>query len=172
MALDREAFLAVLEDSYSAYYNIIKDDLPAELPMVFRADYFQRSEAFFVSRKIPMYANETNEYVYVFSKPGFTGAETEACMQYALDDGLPRVKPHKEHQYTNIKVCFLADEFDDEALRSVKQAKFQKTYNHSLWGYSNLLAVAVDVDSESIKTNFAGRDMKKYFKKLFAAQKK
>ena len=93
-------------------------------------------------------------------------------MQYALDDGLPKVKPHKEHQYTNIKVIFLADAFEEDAITEIRRRKFQVSYHHSLWGYSSLITTAVDVNDEKVWTNAAGKDMKKYFSKLFAAQKK
>lgn len=172
MALDREEFLFLLEDSFSAYYNIIKDGLPAELPMSFRADFFQRAERYWLSKNIPIYGNETNEYVYVFSAAHFSQDEISRCIQYALDDGLPRVRPHKEHQYTNIKTVFVADAFDADALKDLSKRRFQKSYHFSLWGYSSLITASVIPGTEEVCTNAAGRDMKKYFSKLFSAQKK
>lgn len=172
MSLEREAFLDVVEDSYSAYYNIIKEGLPQDLPMVFRGDFFQRAEKYWLSKKIPIYGNEMNEYVYVFSADSFDAGTVSKCIQFSMDDGLPRVKPHKEHQYTNIKALFIANEFEEAAIEDVRRRRFQKTYNHSLWGYSNLITVAVDASTEKVWFNAAGRDMKKYFSKLFAAQKK
>lgn len=171
MALDRAAFLKVVEDSYSAYYNIVKENLSENIPLAFRADYFQRSERYWLSKSIPIYGNETNEFVYVFSADAFTLASVESCIQYALDEGLPRVKPHKEHQYTNIKVVFIADSFEESAIKEIRHRRFQVSYHHSLWGYSSLITSAVDVNDEKVWTNSAGRDMKKYFSKLFAAQK-
>ena len=172
MAFDRESFSAVLEDSYSAYYNIIKEDLPSDLPILFKADYFRRAESYWLSKNITTWANETNEFAYIFSAESFDEIMMEKCNQYALDDGLPRVKPHKEHQYTNIKTIFLTENTDDEVVRYVKNKKFSKSYNHSLWGYSNLVSAVVNLNTEKIYTNPPGRDLKKYFKKLFSAQKK
>ena len=172
MAFDRESFVPVLEDSYSAYYNIIKENLPEDLPLAFKADYFSRAESYWLTKSITTWANETNEFAYVFSAEQFDEALTEKCINYAMEDGLPRVKPHKEHQYTNIKVIFLADGFTDEAKDYIKKKKFSQSYNHSLWGYSNLVMAGVDLDAEKTYTNAAGRDMKKFFKKLFSAQKK
>ena len=172
MAFDRLEFLSVLEDSYTAYYNIYKQGLPSELPMVFLGEYFQRGEKYWLSKNIPIYGNETNEYVYAFSAPLIDGETAKKCIDYALEDGLPRVKPHKEHQYTNIKVIFIAEKYDSEAIEEIKKRKFQKSYHYSLWGYSNLITAAVDVNAEKVYVNRAGDEMKKYFKKLFAAQKK
>lgn len=172
MAFDRLAFLGVLEDSYAAYYNIIKENLPEEFPIAFRADFYKRDERYWLTKSVKYYGNETNEFVYVFSADSFTGEIADACIRYALEEGLPRVKPHKEHQYTNIKVIFIANEYEPEALKAISSFRFQKSYHFSLWGYSNLLTTAVDVNDEKVWTNPAGREMKKYFSKLFAAQKK
>ena len=172
MAFDRLAFLGVLEDSYAAYYNIIKENLPEEFPIAFRADFYKRDERYWLTKSVKYYGNETNEFVYVFSADSFTGENADAGIRYALEEGLPRVKPHKEHQYTNIKVIFIANEYEPEALKAISSFRFQKSYHFSLWGYSNLLTTAVDVNDEKVWTNPAGREMKKYFSKLFAAQKK
>ncbi len=173
MAFDREEFLNVVEDSYSAYYNIIKENLPQKLPMCFRADYFKREERYLLMKSARYYGNEMNEYVYLFSDVSFDRSLVDACIRFALEDGLPRVKPHKEHQFTNIKTVFLADHFEEEALKEIKNRKFRKSYGFlSLEGYSDLVTTAVDVKDEAIWTNPAGRDMKKYFTKLFSAQKK
>jgi hypothetical protein len=172
MALDRLQFLKALEDSYSAYYNIKKSDSKTELPLIFEADFYKRDERYFMIKSANLYGNEMNEFVYVFSEESFSKELSDACIQYAMDDGLPRVKPHKEHQYTNIKVIFVADSFDEEAEKDIASRRFQKSYHFSLWGYSSLITAAVNVRSETVRTNVAGREMKKYFSKLFTAQHK
>lgn len=169
MAIDRVEFLEFLKGSYSAYYDILPPEEALELPLAFKADYFQRSEAYWLSKKITTWANETNEFCYVFSAEFFDRSTVSKCMDYALDDGLPRVKPHREHQCTNIKAVFVASAFDDDALREIKSRRFQKAYRYSLWGYSHFCAGAVNLSNEKITVNAAALDLKKYITKLFAA---
>ena len=168
MAVERTEFLNYLKDSYTAYYNISDRD-ESEIPLVFSADYLSRDEKYWLSKKIPGWANETNEFCYVFSSEFFDRATVSKCIDFALNEGLPRVKPHKEHQYTNIKTVFVASAFDDDALEEIKSRKFSKSYNHSLWGYTDLLTGAVNLSSEKVITNRAGDGLKQYFRKLFKA---
>lgn len=173
MAIQRSVFEEVLKDSYGAYYNIIEPELAREacregLPLAFRADYFSRAEKYWLSKNIPIWGNEKNEYAYIFSTPKFSKELAESCIRFALEDGLPRVKPHKEHQYTNIQVVLLSDGFDDEVIKAVQKRSFSKSYKFSLHGYSTLLVAAVDLGKARAYTNKAGRDLVKYFKKLFA----
>lgn len=172
MAVERNRLLEILEDSYSAYYNIIKTDLPKKYPMAFRAEYFKRGEGYFLTKKITVYANEENEYAYIYSAPLLDAETVKACMEFSLKDALPKVKPGREHQCTNIKVVFVADEFTEDARQEILTRNFQKTYRFSFWGYSTLLVSAVIPASEEVFTNKAASADKKYFKKLFSAEEK
>ena len=175
MAIERKEFMNVLRESYSAYYNLIDntgEESFTDLPLVFKADYLQRGEKYWITKSIPIWGNETNEFCYIFSDEFFDRSMISRCIDYALDDGLPRVKPHKEHQYTNIKTVFIASAFDSDALEEVRSRKFSKSYNHSFWGYSTLLTGAVNLSTEKVVTNRAGAELDKYFRKLFTALKK
>ena len=171
MALNRESFLKVLEDAYSAYYNIVPVVDAGDLPLAFRADYFSRNEMYFLMKQNTIWGNETNEYLYLFSAERFDPDMVNKCIDYAISDALPRVKPHKEHQYTNFKTVFVADGFDDETIKLIRKKKYSKSYNHSLFGYSTLLTVAVDLARQKAFTNSAAHDQQKFFKKLFSLRK-
>ena len=90
---------------------------------------------------------------------------------FALEDGLPRVHPHKEHQHTDIKVILVADHFDAETRKLVQKKSFSKSYHFSLWGFSNLLTAAVDLGEGKAYPNKVGHDLEKFFRKLFDLRK-
>ena len=168
----RGTFLDTLRDSYSAYYDIFEGDAGSGLPLAFRASYSSRSEKYWLSKNIKVWANETNEHAYLFLADGFDKETVDRCIDFVLADGLPRVKPHKEHQYTNLAAVFVADRFDKATLKHITKRSFSKSYKFSLHGYTELLTAAVELESESASTNAAGRPLEAYFKKLFAADKK
>lgn len=170
MAIEREAFLEVLKDSYSAYYNVNLNEDMTELPLVFRADFFSHGERYFIIKSAKISSSETVEYLYLFSAPAFDSAMVDKCVDYVLEDAQPRVKPHKEHNYTNFLAIFVADSFDADTLKAVKKRKFDKSYNHSLYGFSLLKAAAVDLSARAVTTNPAGHDLTRFYRKLFAAQ--
>ena len=170
MAMDRSEFLEVVKDAYSAYYTI----LPAEeeesgLPLAFRAEYNVRDEQYFFVKSANIWKNEKHEYCYVFSAPSVDAALARECIEFSLREMLPKVKPHKEHQYTNCKVILIADSFDDETVRTVKKAKFSKSYGPlSMYGYTELLTAAVDLGARKAFANRVGYDLETFFGKLFA----
>ena len=172
MSLERFAFLEQLRDSYSAYYNIYENDGRTELPLAFSADFIQRNESYWLSKKMVTWANETNEFCYVFSAEYFDRTTVSKCIDFALDEGLPRVKPHKEHQYTNVKALFVYESFTPEAVKSVRKRRLHQEYHHGFWGYTDLLLCGVNPQTEEVFVNRAGNPMKAYFRKLFSAQRK
>lgn len=167
--MDRAEFLEVLKDSYSAYYNIIPGGDDGS-PLAFRADYFSRDERYWLTKNIKIWGNETNEFAYIFQAPAFDRAAVDECIARALDESLPRVKPHKEHQYTNVKVVFVADSLSRDTIDYIKKKKFSKSYKFSLHGYTELKAGAVDLAERTVYTNMAGHELDAYFRKLFAAR--
>ena len=171
MAIELGTFIDVLKDSYSAYYSIRDEAADGDLPLVFRADYCARDEQYFLVKSANIWGNEKNEYAYVFAAPAFDGELVGRCIDWAIQDMLPKVKPHKEHQCTNVKTIFIADTLDEETARTVTKRHFSKSYGpFSLHGYTELLAAAVDLSESKVYTNKAGNQLADYFKKLFAAR--
>ena len=169
MAIERSLFLEIVKDAYSAYYSIVDDAQAPDLPLAFRADYKSRDEQYFFVKSANIWGNEKNEYAYVFSAPEIDPATAQKCLDWALQDMLPRVKPHKEHQYTNCKAVFISDTLSDETAQTVKKSKFSKGYGFlSTQGYTELIAAAVDLSTEAVVTNRVGHGLEDFFRKLFA----
>jgi len=169
MAIPREQFLDILKDSFSAYYTIV-ENIDTDLPLAFRADYRLRDERYWLTKSVKIWGNEKNEYCYVFSAESFSPELADRCMNWAWEDGLPRVKPHAEHQCTNVKVIFIADSVSEETARTIKKKSATKNYKFGLHGYSNLLTGVTSLGTEKTVTNSAGHELVPYFKKLFAAR--
>ncbi len=92
--MDRALFLEVLKDSYSAYYNIVPWRIRTRLSLSGRI-IFPRDERYWLTKNITMWGNEKNEYAYIFAADSFDCAQVDECVRRALDESLPRVKPHK-----------------------------------------------------------------------------
>ena len=170
MAIDRATFLEIVKDAYSAYYTILPaEEGEEELPLAFRAEYKVRDEQYFFVKSANIWSNEKYEYCFVFSAPSFDAALAEKCMDFSLREMLPKVKPHKQHQYTNCKVILIADSLDDSAIAAVRKKHFSKSYGFlSTEGYTELLAAAVDLSKEKTYANRVGHDLETFFGKLFA----
>ena len=172
MAIPISTFIEILKDSYSAYYTIHENPeiSDVELPLVFRADYASRDERYWLAKSVKYWGNEKNEYAYVFAAESFSPELVRRCADWAWDDGMPRVRPHGEHQCTNVKLIFIADSVTADTAKAVQKLSRTRSYKFGLHGYSNLLAGVTDLGTEKTVTNREGHELVPYFKKLFAAR--
>ena len=140
MAMDRAEFLEIVKDAYSAYYTILPaEEVREELPLAFRAEYNVRDEQYFFVKSANIWKNEKHEYCFVFSAPSFDPALAEECIDFSLQEMLPKKK------------------------------KFSRSYGPlSIHGYTELLCAAVDLEKRKAGANRCGRDLEAFFGKLFA----
>ena len=99
--MERELFLEILKDSFSAYYDIFPAEIDT-LPLSFRGDYRKREERYWLTKSIPIWGNETGEFAYVFSAESFDPSLAEACIDWELEDGLftNMCSSHRHHKRT------------------------------------------------------------------------
>lgn len=166
MISDREKLLSALMESYSVYYDIFPAAEDMELPLSFRADYYSRNEKYMLIKEAKIWAAETNEHVYVFSAPAFDAETARRCIDFVLEDGLPRVKPHNEHMYTYLIAQFIADDISPDVAKLVRKSRYYKNYKLSLHGFSALKTATLDLNKEMIVTNRIGHDLAKFLKEF------
>lgn len=169
--IDRSSFLSRVRDSYERYYDIADGDLDSGLPMLFFADFHARDEGYVLVKRAKIWAMESNEYVYLFTAPRIDTETAKKCLDFALDDGQKRIKPHREHRDSYIIAIFVADVIDVDAEKEIKKRRFDKSYKFGLEGWAGLKTAAVDLERECIATNSIGGSMKKLFKKLLRSEK-
>lgn len=170
MAIERARFIEILEDAFSAYYDIVPENENQELPLAFSAQFHSRAEKYWITKSVPIWSNETNEYAYIFSASAFDIEMVDKCVAFALEDALPQIKPHKEHQYSNVKTLFISDSADKAVRKHIQKLSYTKSYNHSFFGFTNLLTAVVDLSTNKAYSNRAGHDLTKFVGKLFAVR--
>ena len=171
MAWDRAKLLEKLRESYEYYYDIEDGNADSGLPLLYTATFHVRSEGYVLIKKAKIWAAETNEYAYIFSVPVLDADTASRCMDFALEDGLPKIKPDPEHRESYIIALFVADVIEDEAAKIIRSRKFYKSFKLGLWGWSALRTAAVGLEKELIATNKAGSNLVSFFRKLLRSEK-
>ena len=150
MAWDKARLLQKLRESYEYYYDIDDGDGGSGLPLVYRAVFHVRSEG---------------------CTPHLDEETVGRCMDYALEDGLPRIVPDSEHRESYIIALFVADVIDKEAANAIRSRKYYRSFRLGLWGWAALRTAAVGLEKELIVTNKAGNSLVNFFRKLLRSEK-
>jgi len=160
-------FIDDLKQSYTTYYDVTDATEEDTLPLAFRAEFHSRGESYFLVKTAKIWSNETNEFVYVFASDSFDTETVKKCVDFALEEALPKVKPHKEHQYSNVHSIFVAESIEDDVKKAITSQKYSKSYKWSLHGFSMLKTGYLSLSDKTYGTNKEGHDMAPFFKKLF-----
>ena len=130
-----------------------------------------RSEGYVLVKQAKIWAAESNEYAYVFCTPHLDEETVGRCMDYALEDGLPRIVPDSEHRESYIIALFVADVIDKEAANAIRSRKYYRSFRLGLWVWAALRTAAVGLEKELIVTNKAGNSLVNFFRKLLRSEK-
>ena len=162
MAIARVELLEKLRDSYEYYYDLREVGNDAgELPLAIRAEFHSRDEGYVLVKAAKIWAMESNEYLYLFSAPSIDEKTAASCLDYAVKEGLSRVKPHSEHKETSSTAVFIADTIDPAVLELIRRRKEYKSFRLGLHGWAILRTCAVCLEKEMVVTNDAGKCLQK-----------
>lgn len=153
-----------LLDSYSVYFDVERvEDNP--LPLAATGYFYSRSEKYVLVKSAQLWAAESYEYLYIFEMPSLDLDTYLKCKQYALDEGMKRIKPHREHMYSFITTLFICDEITGEAKKALKKSYIHKSFRFSLHGWMEFHADAILPGERKVYSNWDGRATAKFIKK-------
>lgn len=80
--------------------------------------------------------------------------------------------PGPNHMYSYITIAVITEKpLSPEIKKAVKKFRFEKSYMHSIRGYSQARLAVASMEDESVCLNGAGRKLQKLYKSVFAEVK-
>ena len=107
---------------------------------------------------------ESDDFVYVYSVEELTLPLLDCCCSEALEDGLARVDPNPNHQFSLISVFFLCDAIAPDAAAKLKKAKYHKEYKPTGHGWADLRLAAAETGSKTRVANAMGKSLLQIYK--------
>lgn len=163
--------LSKLLDAYSHICDITRDTETEDFPFAATADYYLRDENYLVSKKHVLSAVEQHEYLYFYLTDHLTADDLLEKTDLSKRVGLAKVKPHKDHMFSNIGLVVLANTIDPEAVRLIKRTRFRKNYALTFHGWTELQVAAMEVSTNRFYSNPAGVGARKIMEQNFAPKK-
>ena len=160
-----------LLDAYSHSYDIERDVEEEGRLWPATATYFLRDENYLISKQHVLSAVEQHEYLYFHVTDHLTVADLEALTDLSIRAGLRKVKPHKDHLFSNVGLVILANTIEPEAQKLIKKTRFRKNYRLSLWGWTDYQLAAMEVSTNCFYANPAGAGARNIMEQNFAPKK-
>lgn len=170
MRYSRNEIIDILLKSYVAYYDIT-DYGTERRPLRALCEYYEHAEKYMVSKKVPLWSADSEEFIYLFDVPHLTLAVFEDCKKTAYEDGMERLHIGPGHMYSYITPIMVCGDCDADALKALKKCHIYKSFQFSLHGWMDFHAAVVIGDSDRIESNRAGRTTAKILKKVLFSKK-
>ena len=172
MELTRQECLEQLLNAYSHYYDIERDVTVEGGSFPAAAIYYLRDENYLISKRHVLSAVENHEYVYFYLTEHLDAQQLQYQIDISLKDGLSRIKPHKEHMSSKVKLVILADTVDPEAETLLKKTRFHKNYRLALHGWMEYHIAAMEISNNRFLSNPAGKETRKLLEQNFSSKEK
>lgn len=164
---NREEALKKLKKSYESCYDI-RELTEEEAPFMAECVYYADNSSYFLVRSAKMWSANSFEYLYLISLDHLTLSAYQAIEKEALERGMEKIKPGKDHMYSFITPVILCDRADPEAVRAAKRCRIHKSFHFSLHGWMDFHTVLVTFDDGRVVSNLGGTDAAKFMKKALA----
>lgn len=161
--MNAQAYITILANRLSRYFDT-KDADTYPLPFDLVAELNASDEGYFLLKDIKTYSVKHNEYLYVkaYQAP-LTKAFVEPYLEY-LKEQMRNLKTTTEHMSSLFALVLVCESGIDEGLaKELSKYKFHKDYAFTLKGWSDLAIYVVDVQTQKLFFNKAGKKNEQYF---------
>ena len=157
-----------LLDAYSHQYDIDRNVNVEGFVYPATATYYLRDENYLISKQHVLSAVEQHEYLYFYVTDHLTAPDLQSQVDLSKRAGLGRVRPHKDHMFSNVGLVILANTIDPEAKQLIKKTRFRKNYRLSLYGWTEYQLAAMESSTNCFYSNPAGVGARKIMEQNFA----
>ena len=171
MEIAMQEQLNKLLDAYSHQYDIDRNVEVEGFVYPATATYYLRDENYLISKQHVLSAVEQHEYLYFYLTDHLTADDLQSQIDLSKRAGLGKVKPHKDHMFSNVGLIVLANTISPEARKLIQKTRFRKNYKLSFWGWTEYQLAAMEVSTSSFFSNPAGKGAKKILEQNFAPKK-
>lgn len=171
MEIAMQEQLNKLLDAYSHQYDIDRNVEVEGFVYPATATYYLRDENYLISKQHVLSAVEQHEYLYFYLTDHLTADDLQSQIDLSKWAGLGKVKPHKDHMFSNVGLIVLANTISPEARKLIQKTRFRKNYKLSFWGWTEYQLAAMEVSTSSFFSNPAGKGAKKILEQNFAPKK-
>lgn len=165
LSITREEMIESLLRNYQGYFDV-RQCTEEEAPLVAECAFHVSSSKYVLIKKAKLWEANCHEYLYLFSVPVLTEDVYRWCESYVYENGMKLIKPDRNHMYTYLSAVIVAESADKTAVKLLKRCHKHKDFQFSLKGWMDFHTAMVQLDSESVYTNYSGREKAKFLKSV------
>ncbi|WP_216830475.1 hypothetical protein [Alkalihalobacterium elongatum] len=160
------SYLDEIVEKYSRHFNIYKEKRLGSIPISFYAEYKRRDEKYFMSKSIPIWGVDNQQYVFVWEKDAeVTKDDVQTFAKELLKSSSSYVPSHNEHMSSILLGVIITNKpIEKDVVKEVKKLKKLKFLKFGMNGWLECYVGLVHVQNKEVYVNRKGREYMQHFK--------
>ncbi len=143
--------------SFRSYYNVRTENV--QPPFDAEAEFHSSEEQYFISKKLKLSEEESNEYVYIAVREKLDEPELLILDDAAWALGCSQVTPGPAHRNSDITLIILAEQVDRAAAAAIPAIHRYKNYRFTFYGWTQYRLAVLEQSTGTVITNRQGRSL-------------
>ena len=162
--MDHQEYLDLVESRLEAYFDIDRDHEYQQTHFDLYAKSNIRSERYFASKKLKIYAMENNEHVFLKEYPEITDRNFRDTWQVLMKAIEEKVDPHEEHMSTAINGVLVTSQDPSQGLiKEVEKIKYNKSFAFGFKGWVFIRFLVINRITGGVFTNRRGKEVSEVY---------
>ncbi len=163
--MKHEEYIQNILKKFRRHFDIHESYIIGDYEFDFLAEFHERNEKYFASKKITLDAAENNEYCF-FKYLENMNKEYFFILSHILEEAISfLVKPTFEHMSTILTCVIISDKIaNDGVIQNIEKYRFNKSFFLNLKGWIKIRFVLVDLTLEKIYTSKEGGQIEEVYK--------
>ena len=123
------------------------------------AEFHSHGEKYVLTKRAKLWEVDAHEYLFFQTADTLTAAEVSSWIEFMTTQALKKVDPVPNHMSSYISLVVVANSVEDDAKKAIRKARFHKEFNFGFRGWADLRLAVVDLSSQCVLTNAAGKEM-------------
>ncbi len=177
--LSADDYFEALLCRYQANFDIEKNFKLGNIIYPAYAWFYSFSEKYVLKKEAQLWAVKNYEHVFFIKTDDFKAEDLENISTAITEHVEPELVrkngkyPEKDHMCSYMTFIIISEKTpDDQTLKAIKKFRYDKGYMFNFRGHSEARIALVALDSESIVSNYSGRDLKELMADVFARAEK
>ncbi len=179
MGTNSEIFFEELLRRYRANFDITEDFKLGDKIYPAYARFFSLGEKYVLKKEAKLWAIRAYEHVLFIKTDSVDESLIEEIRKTIVENMEPELVrcgekyPEKDHMCSYLSVVIISESTPSkEVQKLIRRFHFDKGYLFNFRGHSEAKIACVCIDSESIFTNYAAKELKELFTNIFSTLKK
>jgi hypothetical protein len=158
-------YINEIANKYTMYFNVYRNEMLGEIPLVFAAHYHRKDEKYLISKTIKIWGVENQQSVFAVAP---SEPVHEAMIDAMQKNILAKVKeyvPHNEEHMSTVFIgVFLTDHpVSKNVIKKVRKLRNIKFLKFGLHGWIEMYIAVIDVANKQIYIHRKGKEFMKIF---------